>query len=97
MESTPAIQLVKDLERFANTFSHKERTGEFMAEFRKVHNTNQQNIFRLMMKVIEYIASDEFRADGRNEASKKTAQQLLRGFEFINGEGAKPSHGIPFI
>lgn len=84
METSPANQLVTDLERYCGVFSMEQRTADFLIEFRKVHRTNQQAMFKLMLKVMEYIASDEFRTDGRNEQSKIIAKQLLAGFQKEN-------------
>lgn len=105
MEKTPANQLVLDLERYCGVFTMDQRTADFIKEFRKVHNTNQQGIFKLMLKVMEYIASDEFRTDGRNEQSKIIAKQLLAGFQKENETAAMyddpklklPSNYLPII
>lgn len=95
--SNSATQLMYDLEKFCGSWSHPERAGELISEFRKVHNTHQQSIMRMMFRLIEFLASDNFRADGRNEASKKAAQQMLAGFQQVNGEGSLPSQSLPFI
>lgn len=99
--TNPATQLVNDLEKFCSSWSHPERAEEFILEFRKCHNTHQQSIMRMIFKLIEHLASDNFRADGRNEASKKAAQQMLAGFQQVNGNGngngSLPSQSLPFI
>jgi hypothetical protein len=100
MESAPinsATELVQALENFSKSWSHPERANEFILEFRKCHNTHQQSMMRMIYKLIEFLASDNFRADGRNEASKKAAQQMLAGFQQANGEGSLPSQSLPFI
>jgi hypothetical protein len=100
MESAPsnsATELVQNLENFCKSWSHPERADELILEFRKCHNTHQQSMMRVIYKLIEFLASDNFRADGRNEASKKAAQQMLAGFQQANGEGTLPSQSLPFI
>ena len=36
-----------------------------------------------MLELIEHIASEEYRTDGRNEATKEMAKTLLKGFREI--------------
>ena len=50
------------------------------------HRTLQQNFTRLCLKWLEYVASDEYRTDGRNEQSKDIAQKLLAGFKDLQAK-----------
>lgn len=97
MESSSATQLVYDLEKFCGSWAHLERADEFILAFQKCHNTHQQNIFRMILKLIEFMASDDFRVDGRNAQSKQVAQQMLAGFLQANPEGCKLGESLSFI
>ena len=50
---------------------------EFCKEFTKEHRTLQQNFTRLCINWLCVCASDEYRYDGRNEASHRIAKALL--------------------
>ena len=50
---------------------------KFCKEFTKEHRTLQQNFTRLCIHWLCTCASDEYRYDGRNEASHKVARALI--------------------
>ena len=81
MNNTKGLELAEQLTDYVNTFSMDEKTKDFIEGFNRQHRTLQQSSFRLILSLIENIASDEFRVDGRNESSKKVAKMLLKGFE----------------
>lgn len=60
----------------------------FNQTFATQHRTLQQAMFGKILKLIHFMASDEYDTDGRNENSKKIAQELDA---VINGRA------LPFI
>ena len=44
------------------------------------HRTLQQQTMKVFLEFIEFATTDEFRTDGRNEASKEIAKKLVKGF-----------------
>lgn len=48
------------------------------------HRTLQQSFTRLCLKWLETCASEEYRYDGRNEASHKVAKKLLENNDNTN-------------
>ena len=75
----PTKELVKEITNYVNTFSNK--SGEFNEAMSNEHRTLQQSFTRLALAWIEHVASDEYRHDGRNEASHNTCKQLMDGFK----------------
>jgi hypothetical protein len=73
-------EVVGSLATFVNYSSNRDKINQFCEEFSREHRTLQQSSFRLILQLIEYMASDEYRTDGRNEESKKMAKTLLTGF-----------------
>lgn len=74
-----AKELANQLTDFVNNFNCDH--DAFINAFCNQHRTLQQSSFRLMLKLIEKMATDEYRTDGRNEGSKKVAKQLIEGFK----------------
>ena len=64
---------------------------EFCKEFTKEHRTIQQNLTRLCIHWLCTCASDDYRFDGRNEASHEIAKAL------IESQDADFIGCIPFI
>lgn len=58
------------------------------------HRTLQQSTLKLIMRYIEFVASDEYETDERNWASKEVCQRLLKGFDW---NGLTPSQCLPLI
>ena len=95
-------KIVADLAKLVNSMSFKP--DYFIDAMSKEHRTLQQSFTRLCLKWIEYVASDEYRTDGRNEASHEICAQLLKGFNLagIRKDGTsdfnyKPSGYLPLI
>lgn len=74
------VKLAVDMGDYVNSFS-REKAKDFIQGFIRQHNTLQQSSFRMILELIEFMASDEYRVDGRNEASKNVANKLIKGFE----------------
>ena len=56
----------------------------FFEAMSREHRTLQQNFTRMVLQWLEYIASDKYLTDPRNEDSKRTAQKLLEGFNQVS-------------
>jgi uncharacterized membrane-anchored protein YjiN (DUF445 family) len=72
-------ELVQEITDYVNTFGDKSK--EFNKSMSCEHRTLQQSFTKLCLSWIEHVAKDEYLTDGRNEQSKKIAQQLLEGFK----------------
>lgn len=83
MEKLTGLQLADAMTDYVNTFSMRERSKEFIEGFCRQHRTLQQSSFRMMLELIEHMASDNYQTDGRNEDSKIMAKKLLDGHRKI--------------
>lgn len=77
VEETKGFKAAKELENFVNGGSGDGQ--DFVEGFLRMHNTLQQSTVRLMFQCIEAMAAVEY-VDGRNQASKETAQRVLDGY-----------------
>lgn len=50
------------------------------------HRTLQQSTMKMFLEFVEHAASDDYRTDGRNEETKRTAKRILRGFAKVIAE-----------
>lgn len=80
---------VEQVAEMLNSFSFNP--GKFCEEMTKEHRTLQQSFTRLCIHWLCTCASDEYRYDGRNEASHEIAKAL------INSQDADFIGNIPFI
>lgn len=74
-----AKELVQEITDYVNSFNDKGI--EFCSAMSVEHRTLQQSFTKLCLQWIEFISSDLYRTDARNEQSKKIAQELLQGFK----------------
>jgi hypothetical protein len=81
-ELSKGAKLAEDMGNFVNSYGHNEK--DFIEGFMRQHRTLQQSSFRVILKLIEAITSDDYRHDGRNEASHLMAKKLKKGFEHQN-------------
>ena len=65
----------------ADYTNYRKPTKAFIEAFKREHRTLQQSMFRMMLELVEEMASENYHTDGRNEDSKKMAQTLLKGFK----------------
>lgn len=87
-------RLVVEITDFVNSYSLDQ--DQFNQTMSREHRTLQQSFTRLCLKWIEHVASDEYRTDGRNEASHDICDKLI--WEFRGGPGgANPSAFLPLI
>ena len=73
-----AKELMDAIGRYVNYGKSKKA---FIEAFKREHRTLQQSAFRMMLELIEEMATENYRTDGRNEDSKKMAKTLLDGFK----------------
>jgi uncharacterized protein (UPF0305 family) len=64
-----------------NYVNYRKSTQGFIEAFKREHRTLQQSSFRMMLSLIEEMASDNYHTDGRNETSKQVAKMLIEGFK----------------
>lgn len=108
--SKDAQELASQMTDYVNAYS-RDKNKDLARALTYEHRTLQQSTLRMMLEVIEMMAEDDYRVDGRNEDSKKIAQKLMKSFakeiaseqnvsvdEVIkNWEVYKPSKWLPFI
>jgi hypothetical protein len=75
-----AKKLTDKLTDFVNNYN-SDNGKLFIEAFEREHRTLQQSSFRLILELIEHMASDDYQTDGRNEASKKIAKSIMKGFK----------------
>lgn len=80
MEKLTGLQLANAMTDYVNSFSCDKRK-EFIDGFCRQHNTLQQSSFRMILELIQHMASPAYHTDGRNEASQKIAKKLIDGFK----------------
>lgn len=72
-------ELARELESYVNG-ANDDKLNEFVEGFMCMHNTLQQKTFGLLLKMVVAMAEAKY-VDGRNEESKKRAQQIVRGLK----------------
>ena len=96
-----AKETVEILTDYFNSYGSKE--SDFIEAIAREHRTLQQSFTKAALMWIEHIASPEYRTDGRNEGSQKTAQKLMKGWKLLGESnhsetyGMLPSQWIPFV
>jgi hypothetical protein len=97
-------RVVEDFSQAVNYYG--DPAPAFVEAFKRQHRTLQASMFRVLLKLIEALSSDDYRTDLRNEAVKEQAQLLLRGWEQallrrdqwrIGRANGKPSDYIPMV
>jgi len=88
-----AKELVEKITDFVNSYSLKSE--QFNEAMSREHRTLQQSFTRLCLKWLEHVASDEYRTDGRNEASHELCKDLIGAY--ITAHTYLPSQGLPLI
>lgn len=66
-----ATTITDSLNIFANT------SKEFNESMASQHRTHQQSFTRMCVRWLRYVASNEYRFDGRNEASHELATRMI--------------------
>lgn len=92
-QSTNTQELVNEITNFVNSFTPDE--SAFIEAMSREHRTLQQSFTRLVLKWLEFVASDDYRYDDRNKASHIIANTLIHLFK--ENRNATPSQHLPFI
>jgi len=96
-----AKDLVEKVTDFINTFSLGGKCDEFTEAMCREHRTLQQSFTRLCLAWLEKCASDDYRHDGRNEASHKLAKEMIEAWKATktskNDVRLKPSGFLPMV
>lgn len=94
-----AEEAVQAMTEFVNNFGVDEKA--FIDNMSYEHRTLQQSFTKLCLKWLEHAASDQYRFDGRNEATHKVAKQLLEAWANRNPNATPdtypPSGWLPMI
>jgi len=93
-ETTDIQKLVEQITDFVNSYSID--SDGFIEAMSREHRTLQQSFTRLVLKWLEYVASDEYRYDGRNQGSHEIAKRIMRVWTTHNGD-VNPSLLLPLI
>ena len=94
MENTKAKNIVNEMSNFVNSFS-SDHQG-FITEMGKDHRTLQQSFTKLCLKWIEFVGSDDYRYDLRNQDSHETCKKMLETFKKEN-DNFQPSDFLRMI
>lgn len=79
MNKSEIEEAVNGLTNFVNNYSHDPE--QFITAFCRQHRTLQQSTFRLFLQLIEFMATEDYPTDGRNQGSHELAKRLLEGFK----------------
>lgn len=82
-EMQEALKLVNALGEYVN---YRKSTKAFIEAFKREHRTLQQSAFKMLLELVEEMATENYHTDGRNEQSKLMAQTLLKGFAMAKKE-----------
>ena len=74
-------ELANELTNFVNNYNCDHE--EFINAFCREHRTLQQSSFRLFLMLLDKLASDEYRTDGRNKSSHEVAKKMIKGFKKV--------------
>lgn len=88
-------KLVKKITDFVNSYSLDQ--DMFNDAMSREHRTLQQSFTRLCLKWMEYVASDEYRFDGRNEASHDLCDAIITYYKDATAGDINPSQMLPLI
>ncbi len=71
-------KLMRDFSDIAN--GTRNKSSVFCKEFSRQHRTLQQSMFGTILQLVAFVATDDYRTDGRNRQSKKVAKMLITGY-----------------
>ncbi len=95
MSKLSAKQTAEAVTDYLNSFSNKNE--EFIDAMNLEHRTLQQSFTRLCLAWLENCSGDNYRFDGRNEASHKISKEVIEGFRDAKGTMSNPSDWLPSI
>jgi hypothetical protein len=73
-----AKAIAEQISNYVNVFGDKGKP--FTEAMSYQHRTLQQSFTRLALQWLEYVASDEYKTDARNEQSHEVAKVLMHEF-----------------
>lgn len=88
-----AQNIAKEMSNFVNSFS-SDHEG-FITEMGNDHRTLQQSFTKLCLKWIEFVGSDDYRHDLRNQDSHETCKKIVNDFK--NEKSYKPSEFLRMV
>lgn len=88
-------KLTNEITNYVNSFIPDEVA--FIQAMSQEHRTLQQSFTRLVLKWLEFVASEDYKYDDRNSGSHAVAKKLLEGFFQLNHYRTLPSAYLPFI
>jgi len=92
-------KIVKELTGLVNSMSFKP--DYFIEKMSRDHRTLQQSFTKLCLQWLEYVASDEYRIDARNEGSHEVCKRIIEMWRDQADLGLSynypPSQGLPMI
>jgi hypothetical protein len=94
MENNKVQQIAMEMSGFVNSYSNRNK--EFNLEMAREHRTLQQNFTKLCLQWIEFVASDDYRHDLRNQDSHQTCKAMIETFKKEN-DNWKPSDFLRMI
>lgn len=68
-----------------NTYASEVVEEEFIQQMCKEHRTLQQSFTKMMLKWMEFVSSEKYRTDLRNEDSKVYVKKMVDAFTKENG------------
>ena len=71
-------KLIHNFAILVNNFNFESKS--LIEAFNREHRTLQQNMFRTIMDLMCFMASDEYLTDGRNDGSKNMAKKFIAGY-----------------
>jgi hypothetical protein len=94
-----AMALADSLTTFVNGGN---KAKLFIDAFKCQHRTLQQSAFKMMLELLEEMTTEDYRVDGRNEASQEIARDLIEGFKLVRekryiAEGTAPFRALEYV
>ena len=94
MTNKNANEVALVMSDFVNNFGCDK--DAFVSEMAKDHRTLQQSFTKLCLKWIEYVGSEDYRFDLRNQDSHETCKKMVQSFQKEN-DNWKPSDFLRMI
>lgn len=85
MENEKAKELAGQITDYVNR-GGRDCGKELAQALSLEHRTLQQSTMKTFLEFVEFAASDDYRTDGRNEETKRTAKRILKGFAKVIAE-----------
>ena len=86
--------LVNDITNFVNSYTADEK--QFIEQMSREHRTLQQSFTRLVLRWIEFCASEDYQYDLRNQDSHTICKTLVKSFREAMKLDEDDPNDIPF-